>query len=439
MKVVKFGGSSMADAGQYRKVRDILMADPERKVVVVSAAGKRFSGDHKLTDLLYLCYAHIQYGVDCSTIFDAIANRYIDIRDDLGLSLPIEVDLELLKHRIDAKEISQEELVSRGEYLSAKLMADYLGFQFIDAADWVKFNMDGTVNEKDSYEALRSQVILGYGAVIPGFYGTMPDGTIHTFSRGGSDITGALAAAALDADVYENWTDVSGILMADPRIVDDPQAIPEVTYDELRELSYSGAQVLHEDSIFPVREKNIPVNIRNTNDPSAPGTMIQAAFAGDHDPDRFITGITGKKDFSIISLSKRGMSNQVGVLRKVLTVLERHGISVDYVPNGIDNVSVVLPTSSIEKELYTIMAEIKKEAQPDTLDVHHQIAVVAAVGRKMAFRPGISGKIFAALGESGINIRMINQGPDELNIIFGVDNRDFKEAIRVLYNSFVTK
>ena len=439
MKVVKFGGSSMADAGQYRKVRDILMADPERKVVVVSAAGKRFSGDHKLTDLLYLCYAHIQYGVDCSTIFDAIANRYIDIRDELGLALPIEVDLELLKHRIDAKEISQEELVSRGEYLSAKLMAAYLGFQFVDAADWVKFNMDGTVNKKDSYEALRSQVILGYGAVIPGFYGAMPDGTIHTFSRGGSDITGALAAAALDADVYENWTDVSGILMADPRIVDNPQAIPEVTYDELRELSYSGAQVLHEDSIFPVREKNIPVNIRNTNDPAAPGTMIQASFTGDHDPDRFITGITGKKDFSIISLSKRGMSNQVGVLRKVLTVLERHNISVDYVPNGIDNVSVVLPTSAIAKDLYTIMAEIKREAQPDTLDVHHQIAVVAAVGRKMAFRPGISGKIFAALGESGINIRMINQGPDELNIIFGVDNRDFKEAIRVLYNSFVTK
>ena len=439
MKVVKFGGSSMADAGQYRKVRDILMADPERKVVVVSAAGKRFSGDHKLTDLLYLCYAHIQYGVDCSTIFDAIASRYIDIRDDLGLSLPIEVDLELLKHRIDAKEISQEELVSRGEYLSAKLMAAYLGFQFVDAADWVKFNMDGTVNEKDSYEALRSQVILGYGAVIPGFYGAMPDGTIHTFSRGGSDITGALAAAALDADVYENWTDVSGILMADPRIVDDPQAIPEVTYDELRELSYSGAQVLHEDSIFPVREKNIPVNIRNTNDPQAPGTMIQEKFTGDHDPDRFITGITGKKDFSIISLSKRGMSNQVGVLRKVLTVLERHGISVDYVPNGIDNVSVVLPTASLEKEMYTIMAEIKREAEPDSLDVHHQIAVVAAVGRKMAFRPGISGKIFAALGQSGINIRMINQGPDELNIIFGVDNKDFKEAIRVLYNSFVTK
>ena len=437
MKVVKFGGSSMADAGQYRKVRDILMADPERKVVVVSAAGKRFSGDHKLTDLLYLCYAHIQYGVDCSTIFDAIANRYIDIRDELGLTLPIEVDLELLKHRIDAKEISQEELVSRGEYLSAKLMADYLGFQFIDAADWVKFNMDGTVNEDASYEALRSQVILGYGAVIPGFYGAMPDGTIHTFSRGGSDITGALAAAALDADVYENWTDVSGILMADPRIVDDPQAIPEVTYDELRELSYSGAQVLHEGTIFPVREKNIPLNIRNTNAPNDPGTMIKEAFDGDSDPDRFITGITGKKDFSVVSLSKRGLSGQVGYLRKVLSIFERHNVSIDYVPNGIDNVSVVMPTEAVASSLYTIMAEIQKELEPDALTVHDQIAVVAAVGRKMAFRPGISGKIFATLGEAGVNIRMINQGPDELNIIFGVDNKDFKTAIRVLYDSFV--
>ena len=422
MKVVKFGGSSMADAGQYRKVRDILLADPERRVVVVSAAGKRFGNDHKLTDLLYLCYAHVQYGVDCSSIFDMIASRYLDIRDELGLDLALEPELDALKKRIDAKDVTQEELVSRGEYFSAKLMAAYLGFQFVDAADWVMFNMDGTVNREASYKALRNQVLLGYGAVIPGFYGAMPDGTIHTFSRGGSDITGALAAAALDADVYENWTDVSGILMADPRIVDDPQAIPEVTYDELRELSYSGAQVLHEDSIFPVREKNIPVNIRNTNDPDAPGTMIQESFSGDVDPDRFITGITGKKDFSIISLTKRGMSNQVGVLRRVLSVLERHNISVDYVPNGIDNVSVVLPTAAVEKELYTIMAEIKKEAQPDTLDVHHHIAVVAAVGRKMAFRPGISGRIFKALGESGINIRMINQGPDELNIIFGVDN-----------------
>ena len=439
MKVVKFGGSSMADAGQYRKVRDILMADRERKVVIVSAAGKRFSGDHKLTDLLYLCHAHVQYGVDCTNIFELIASRYLEIRDELGLTLNLEEELMALKKRIDAKAISQEELVSRGEYFSAKLMAAYLGFQFVDAADWIKFKLDGTVDQEASYDALRHHVVMGYGAVIPGFYGSMPDGAIHTFSRGGSDITGALAAAALDADVYENWTDVSGILMADPRIVDDPQAIPEVTYDELRELSYSGAQVLHEDSIFPVREKNIPVNIRNTNDPEAPGTMIQESFEGDHDPERFITGITGKKDFSIISMRKRGMTSQCGVLYKMLKVLVRHNISVDYVPNGIDNVSVVVPTAAVEKNLYTILAEIQQEAEADSVEAHHNIAIVAAVGRKMAKHPGISGKLFAALGESNINIRMINQGPDELNIIFGVDNKDFKEAIRVLYNSFVTK
>ncbi len=428
----------MADAGQYRKIRDIILANSERKVVVVSAAGKRFSKDHKITDLLYLCHAHTQYGVDCSGIFDMIMSRYLEIRDELGIHLDLESEFAELKKRVDAKQVSQDELVSRGEYFSAKLMAAFLGFQFIDSADWVRFNFDASVNMEATYSNLQN-LFQGGGAVIPGFYGLMPDGHIKTFSRGGSDITGALAAAALDAEVYENWTDVSGLLMADPRIVSNPQTIPEVTYDELRELSYSGAQVLHEDSIFPVREKNIPVNIRNTNDPEAPGTMIQEEFPGDHDPDRFITGITGKTDFSIISMSKRGMSNQVGVLQKVLNVLVRHNISVDYVPNGIDNVSVVLPTAAIEKDLYTIMHEIQTEAEPDSLDVHHEIAVVAAVGRKMAFRPGISGKIFAALGESNINIRMINQGPDELNIIFGVDNKDFKEAIRVLYNSFVTK
>ena len=439
MKVVKFGGSSMADAGQYRKVRDILMADPQRKVVVVSAAGKRFSGDHKITDLLYLCYAHVKYGVDCGGVFDMIASRYLDIQHELGLDMDLEPELLELKKRIDSKQISQDELVSRGEYYSAKLMAAYLGFQFVDSADWVKFNMDGTVDQEKSYAALRHQVLVGYGAVIPGFYGVMPNGAIRTFSRGGSDITGSLAAAALDAEVYENWTDVSGILMADPRIVDNPQAIAEVTYDELRELSYSGAQVLHEGSIFPVREKNIPLNIRNTNAPNDPGTIIKERFDECHDPDRFITGITGMKDFSIIALSKKGMSNQVGVLHKVLTVLVRHGISVDYVPNGIDNVSVVIPTEALAPHLYNVLSEIQNEVEPDTLDVYDKIAVVAAVGRKMAFRPGISGKIFAALGEAGINIRMINQGPDELNIIFGVDNGDFKSAIRVLYDSFVNK
>ena len=436
LKVTKFGGSSMADAGQYRKIRSIIQADPERRVVVVSAAGKRDGNDHKVTDLLYLCFAHTQYGVDCDRIFDMIRDRYLTIRDELGVKLDLESEFDALKKLVDAKSVTQDYIASRGEYFSAKLMAAFLNFQFVDATEWIRFKMDGTVDQDATYAALRRRV-RGRGVVTPGFYGAMPDGTVCTFSRGGSDITGALAAAALDADVYENWTDVSGILMADPRIVDDPQTIPEVTYDELRELSYSGAQVLHEGAIFPVREKNIPLNIRNTNDPEDPGTMIKERFPTDSDPDRFITGITGKKDFTIISLSKRGLSSEVGYLRKVLSVFERHHISIDYVPNGIDNVSVVLPSSAIASNLYAVLGEIQSELEPDSLDVHDQIAVVAAVGRKMAFRPGISGKIFAALGEAGINIRMINQGPDELNIIFGVDNRDFVSAIRVLYNSFV--
>lgn len=435
LKVTKFGGSSMADAGQYQKVRAIIEADPERRVVVVSAAGKRNKNDYKITDLLYLCHDHTQYGVDCDRVYRMVTSRYLQIRDDLKLDVNLEEEFADLKRRLDERAVTRDELVSRGEYFSARLMAAYLDFQFVDAIDWVKFNMDGTVDQSTSYAALKRQV-RGKGVVIPGFYGLQSDGRICTFSRGGSDITGALAAAALNADVYENWTDVSGILMADPRIVKDPLAIPEVTYDELRELSYSGAQVLHEGAIFPVREKNIPLNIRNTNAPNDPGTMIKERFDRDTDAERFITGITGKKDFSIISLSKRGMSNQVGVLRKMLTVFERHNISIDYTPNGIDNVSVVVPTESVAHCLYPILAEIQQEVKPDSLEVHDQIAIVAAVGRKMAYRPGISGRLFAALGEAGINIRMINQGPDELNIIFGVDNRDFSAAIRVLYDSF---
>ena len=437
LKVTKFGGSSMADAGQYRKVRDIVLADPDRRVVIVSAAGKRFSADHKLTDLLYLCHAHVQYGVDSTPVFDMITSRYLEVRDELGLTLDLESEFAELKKKLDAKSVSADELVSRGEYFSAKLMAAFLGFKFVDSADWVKFNLDGTVDKESSYPALQALVGEGEYAVIPGFYGVMPNGSIRTFSRGGSDITGALAAAALDADVYENWTDVSGILMADPRIVENPQPIPEITYDELRELSYAGAQVLHELTIFPVREKNIPVNIRNTNDPDHPGTIIQEDYKNEVDPNRVITGITGKKDFSILTMFKRGMTSQVGVLRKVLSVLERHGISVDFVPNGIDNVSLVMPTATLAPHLYNVMSEIQREVKPDSLNVLDNIAIVAAVGHRMAFRPGVSGKIFAALGEKGINIRMNNQGPDELNIIFGVDNKDFAESIRVLYNSFV--
>jgi len=435
LKVTKFGGSSMADAGQLRKVRDIVLADKERRVVIVSAAGKRDKNDHKLTDLLYLCYAHVQYGVDCTPVFEQITSRYIQIRDELGLKLDLETEFAELKQRLDAKSISQDELVSRGEYFSARLMAAFLGFQFVDAADWITFNLNGTVDTATSYTALKKRM-KGKGIVIPGFYGAMPDGRIRTFSRGGSDITGALAAAALDADVYENWTDVSGILMADPRIVEDPQPIPEITYDELRELSYAGAQVLHEGTIAPVREKGIPVNIRNTNAPEDRGTFIREQLDEEPDPERVITGITGKKDFSVIFFSKRGMTSEVGVLRKTLSVLERHGISVDFVPNGIDTVSLVMPTSTIAPHLYTILAEIQQDVQPDTLSVIDEVAIVAAVGHRMAFKPGVSGKIFAALGKADINIRMINQGPDELNIVFAVDNKDFEQAIRVLYNSF---
>ncbi len=434
LKVAKFGGSSMADAGQYRKVRDIILADPGRRVVIVSAAGKSAAENHKITDLLYLCHAHIRYGMDCTPVFDMIKNRYLQIRDDLGLDIALEADFDELKKRLDKKKITEDELVSRGEYFSAKLMAACLGYDFVDAADWVVFKMDGSVDQAVSYEKLKN--LVHGGVVIPGFYGVMPDGTVKTFSRGGSDITGALAAAALDADVYENWTDVSGILMADPRIVDDPQPIKEVTYDELRELSFSGAQVLHELTIFPVREKNITLNIRNTNDPEAPGTMIRESFESDSEPHRFITGITGKKNFSIVHLTKRGLSNEVGLLRKILSIYERHNISVVYVPNGIDNVSVVIETEAIAPKLYTILAEVQQEIKPDTLNVVDEIAVVAAVGRRMSKRPGISGQIFGALGQAGINIRWITQSPDELNIIFGVDNKDFSKAIRTLYDSF---
>lgn len=436
MKVLKFGGTSMADAGQYRKIKDIVQADPTRRVVVVSAPGKRFSGDYKVTDLLYLCHAHTQYGVDCSGIFDMICQRYYDIAKELNLKVDLDSEFTQLKARLDEKAVSRDELASRGEYFSAKLMADYLGFDFVDAADWICFNYDGSVNKEKTYSKLAA-MDLSRGTVIPGFYGVMPDGNVQTFSRGGSDITGALAAAALDAEVYENWTDVSGILMADPKIVENPRTIREMTYNELREMSYVGAQVLHEAAIFPVREKDIPLNIRNTDAPNDPGTVIRESWDADHEPERFITGITGKKNFSVIYVAKRGMSNEVGALRKILSIIEKHNISVDYAPNGIDNVSFVIATDALKPKLYAVISEIQQEINPDKMEVHDGIAVVAIVGRRMAFKPGTSGKIFTALGKNGINIRMINQGPDELNIIIGIDNKDFAEAIRVLYNGFV--
>ena len=437
LKVLKFGGSSMADARQFEKVKSIVQADPARRVVIVSAAGKRFSDDHKLTDLLYLCHAHLKYGVSCDNVFDMIRSRYMEIRDDLGLQTDLETEFDALRRKMD-KGISQDELVSRGEYFAAQLMADYLGYDFLDSELWLKFNLDGTVDQETSYEAL-SRAASGRRVVIPGFYGAMPDGTIKTFTRGGSDITGALAAAALNADVYENWTDVSGFLMADPRIVSDPLPIERITYAELRELSYIGAQVLQEGTIFPVREKNIPLNIRNTNQPDHPGTMIRESFdeLEESKDSSFITGIAGRKDFSVITITKNGMSNEVGTLRRILEILEKYQLVVEYLPSGIDSVSLVVAADKLRPCQYQILGEIQKNLKPDTIHVTEDMAIVAAVGRKMAFKPGISGKIFAALGENGINIRMITQGPEELNIIVGVDNKDFAGAIRVLYNSFV--
>lgn len=436
LKVLKFGGSSMADAVQFAKVKSIVESDESRRVVVVSAAGKRFKDDHKLTDLLYLCHAHLKYGVSCDGVYQMIVERYTAIRDELKLDVDLESEFAALREKMD-KGISQDELVSRGEYFAAKLMAAYLGFEFLDSELWLKFKLDGSVDQEATYEALQ-HAAASRKVVIPGFYGTMPDGTIKTFSRGGSDITGALAAAALDADVYENWTDVSGFLMADPKIVPDPEPIERITYSELRELSYIGAQVLHEGTIFPVREKNIPLNIRNTNQPDHPGTMIRESFEEvEMMDDRFITGIAGKKNFSVITITKNGMSSEVGALRQMLEILEKYQINLEYLPSGIDSVSLVVAADKAQPCLYQIVGDLQKAVKPDSIHVTDNMAIVAAVGRKMAFKPGISGKIFATLGENGINIRMITQGPEELNIIVGVDNKDFANAIRVLYDSFV--
>ena len=438
LKVLKFGGSSMASAAQYAKVKTIVEEDPSRAVVVVSAAGKRSKEDHKITDLLYLCHAHMKYGVSCDSVFGMISQRYLEIRDALGLKTDLEGALNKIRGDME-NGLSEAALASRGEYLSALLMADYLGFDFVDAADWLRFRMDGTVDKEWSYKTLR-ELAKDRHIVIPGFYGAMADGSIRTFSRGGSDITGALAAAALDADVYENWTDVSGILMADPRIVENPQSIPRLTYSELRELSYLGAQVLHEDTIFPVAEKNIPQNIRNTNDPAHPGTVIMERFDEDEEPEderRFITGIAGKKDYSVVSISKRGLSSEVGAVRKVFEIFENNGLAVEYTPNGIDTFSLVVSGAKLEKVVHNIVAQLEEKLAPDEIQVTKDLAVVAAVGRRMADRPEIPGRIFTALGREGIQIRLISQGPREVNVILGVDGKDFAAAVRVLYDSFV--
>lgn len=435
LKAVKFGGSSVAGAEQFRKVKAIVEADPARRIVVASAAGKRFDGDHKLTDLLYLCHAHLTYGVSCDEIMDSIEKRFADIRRELGIAYDVEADIRALRARL-TKDMGVDELVSRGEYFTSKLLADYLGYTFVDAKDCVFFGFDGQVEREKSYAAIRKAVEEYGRIVIPGFYGMSPTGKIRVMSRGGSDITGALVAAAADADVYENWTDVSGILMADPKIVRDPRPIPRITYGELRELAFMGASVLHEESVQPVKEKGIALNIRNTNAPDAPGTMIVDRVEEEiGKEERFITGIAGRRNFTIITVFKHNM-NTCETLRRTLEILDRYKASVEHITLGLDSFALVSSTAALGDAVYDVVNEIQKTCQPDDVQISDGIALVAAVGRKMPFRPGVSGKLFKALGDNGINIRTIAQGADETSIIVGVENKDFESAIRVLYDGF---
>ena len=424
----------MADAGQFRKVKSIIEADPARKVIVVSAAGKRFKDDHKLTDLLYLCHAHKKYGVSCDPVFDMIADRYREICAELGLSVDIDSELSALREEIESG-ISKDKLVSRGEYFSAKLMADFLGYDFLDAELWLHFSFDGTIDKERSYEELE-RLATGRRIVTPGFYGAMPDGTIKTFSRGGSDFTGSVVAKAAKVDIYENWTDVSGFLVADPRIVENPEGISVITYSELRELSYMGAGVLHEDAIFPVRSANIPINIKNTNAPQDAGTLIvptSHAPASEH----VITGIAGKKNFSVISIEKDRMNSNKGFLRKLLQVLENHDIFPEHMPTGIDTVSVVVNSSELDGQREKLTERLVEVVKPDHFEIIDGLALIAVVGRGMRSVKGTATRVFAALSHANINIRMIDQGSSELNIIIGINAGDFDKAIKVIYDMFI--
>ena len=434
LKVAKFGGSSVAGAEQFKKVKRIIEADPSRRLVVVSAAGKRGADDHKLTDLLYLCHAHLTYGVSCGDIMNTIRQRFVDIRNELGLHYDVEGEFDALSARL-SRDMSVDELVSRGEYFTARLMAEYLGFEFVDAASCIFFGFDGQIDREKTDSTIAAALKANGKILIPGFYGRLPTGKIKVMTRGGSDITGALAAAAVDADVYENWTDVSGILMADPKIVPDPSPIAHITYAELRELAFMGASVLHEESILPVKEKGIALNIRNTNRPEDPGTMIVDSIEEEQSVERFITGIAGRRNFTILTVLKRNMNTSM-TLRQSLEILDRYHAPVEHITLGLDSFALVTSTAALGDGLYDVIADIQKTCRPDDIQVQDSIALVAAVGRKMTFRPGISGRLFKALGEHGVNIRTIAQGADELSIIVGVDNSNFETAIRVLYDGF---
>lgn len=433
-KVVKFGGSSLANAEQFKKVGTIIHDDETRRYVVPSAPGKRFSSDTKVTDMLYSCYAAAEEGDDFSGLLKEIQERYQEIIDGLNLRFTLDKDFEEIEKNFTEK-AGKDYAASRGEYLNGKIMAAYLGFDFIDAAEVVRFNDDGSFNDAVTNTLLAGCLESKNCAVIPGFYGAKEDGTVVTFSRGGSDITGSLVALAVHADLYENWTDVSGFLIADPRIVKNPRSIETITYKELRELSYMGASVLHEDAIFPVRKAGIPINIRNTNAPQDKGTLIVESTC--RQPKYTITGIAGTDGFAAITVEKAMMNSEVGFCRKVLQVFEDNGVSIEHMPSGIDTMSIFVNKENFEEKEQKILSDINKEVNPDHIELESGLALIAVVGRGMRSTRGTAGRIFSALAHAHINVKMIDQGSSELNIIVGVRHEDFKNAIRALYEIFV--
>ena len=435
IKTVKFGGSSLADAAHFRRVADIVRADPARRYVVASAPGKRNPDDRKVTDLLYRCYEKARAREDIRADFARIAGRYDEIIRGLGLDCDISGELAYIYDGIN-RHTGRDFAASRGEYLSALILAKYLKYDFIDAESVIFFGENGTFDSEKTHNALQEELKKHARAVIPGFYGVMPNGTIKTFSRGGSDVTGSIVAEAVEAELYENWTDVSGCLMADPRIVDDPKPIRTVTYRELRELSYMGASVLHEDAIFPVRAAGIPINIRNTNDADAPGTMIVAG-TNEYDAKTVITGIAGKKGFSVITIEKDMMNAELGLGRKVLDVLEDNGISFEHLPSGVDTMSVIVPSSELAGRRERLIASINRVCRPDSIVCEDGLALLAVVGRGMVKARGTAARIFDAISNAGVNIRMIDQGSSELNIIVGVEEKDLELALRAIYREFV--
>ena len=435
VKVVKFGGSSLASAEQFKKVAAIIKAEPCRRYVVPSAPGKRTKNDTKVTDMLYSCYDAASKGEDITNHFGEIEARYNGIISELGLDFSLADEFEAIKNAFIHK-AGRDFAASRGEYLNGLILAEYLGFDFIDAAEVIFFNDNGLFDSERTNAVLASELKKHEYAVIPGFYGSMPNDTIKTFSRGGSDITGSIVARAAECDLYENWTDVDGFLMADPRIVDNPRVIGEITYRELRELSYMGATVLHEDAIFPVRFAGIPINIRNTNNPEAHGTLIKSS-SDKYDTGNVITGVAGKKGFSVITVEKDMMNAEVGFGRRVLEVLENNDICFEHLPSGIDNMSVIINTHELEGRRERILNGICRAVNPETVDIEDGLALVAVVGRAMVKAKGTAARVFKAISGAGINIRMIDQGSSEISIIVGVEEADFEEALKAIYNEFV--